>query len=432
MTPVVNTFTGTNGTALSSGNVNGFNLVSGTTPVIQNNKAVCAGASAGTSILRLNTDATHATACAEMQMPLGAAPTSDEVLLSLRHSGGSAVTLRHVLSTGKVKVVAADGSTILWTSTNNYVNDEYRFLMWATQATSTTGRVHVETYVGLNRAPFETYDSGAAVNIGTNPIVAVQIGRQLTPAYAITYTYNDLTIESARTTAFGPIMPTLDTVGLMVIGDSQVAQIGGAGNGDGGAVEAGLVTYGGWDAAHVKVDGLSGRSIIGTATLPSAPQVVQTTRIGGFDPKTWLILLGGNGIHEDLTSQKSYINGLLDVIVNSTTGVYRVYWGNVVRQDQGDIEVDRFWQALTEVQAVRTDCELLPFNLDSLIHNGRDETGLWNVDGVHMSSTGYAIRNQIVGERATLAGPAAASTAQPFTRIRRPGRRPGILTSLLP
>lgn len=404
MTPVVNQFTGTDGTALSSGNVSGFNQVSGTAPVIQANKAVFAAASGGTSLLRVNLDATGPTAAAEMQMPLGStAPTSDEVLLSLRHSAGSACTLRHVASTGRVKVVAADGTTVLWTSTNVYLGGEFRFFMWVTVGTATTGRVHLETYIGQDRVATETYDSGAAVNMGTNPLVAVQIGRQLTPAYAFTYTYNDLRIEAGRTTRFGPLM-TLDTVGLGVVGDSQVYQ-GGAGNGDGGNVETGLVTYGGWDAAHVTVDGVIGRSISGVAVLPSAPQSIDAMRLTGWDPRTWLISLGGNGIHDSLALQKSYITILLDKITSGTTGVYRVYWMNVVRQDTADTEVDRFWQALTEIKAARTDCEFLPYDLDSAIHNGRDETGLWSGDGVHMSTAGYNIRNQLVGTYAALNGP---------------------------
>jgi hypothetical protein len=151
----------------------------------------------------------------------------------------------------------------------------------------------------------------------------------------------------------------------------------------------------GWSAANVRVDGLISRSINGTGVTPSAPQVIATWRAGGFNPTTWIIALGTNGSGNDLATQKGYINSLLDTIAAGTTGVHKVFWVGLAYLDPANADSLRFLQAMTEVDAARTDLNMVPIDYNALLHNGRDETGLWASDP-HMTTAGYTLRNQII------------------------------------
>lgn len=161
--------------------------------------------------------------------------------------------------------------------------------------------------------------------------------------------------------------------------------------------------------ADARCDGLVGRSIIdGVAPyIPSSQDVVSAWRASGYNPRTWVIALVTNDEWDTNSGWTTKINTLLDLItsVPHGEGPYRVYWvGLTYRPDVNVVEpaasrVARWVTVAHSVADARTDCTVLPLDWNALMHDGRDETGLWDLNdstGRHMTSSGYALRRSVL------------------------------------
>jgi parallel beta-helix repeat protein len=417
MAPVVNRFEAANGVVLSSANVTGFVLVGGTAPTLSTDwadegltSAKFSAAAGLTSTVRIGLDdqtTKLATLEAAFLFPPPPPALGVEIFATLRYATGSAARLAH-LSDGRIQVQGTSPYPVCWTSSGSY-QGAYRVLLYVRADTATTGSGFVAIYLPDSTTPMESGTISGA-NFNTLPLVAAELGRLVSPAWSALYYADSVQVAGNRNAGFGPVGrgTVVDPLGMGVIGDSMTWQ-NGAGPTDIPAAQA-LV---GWVNSEVHVDAVVGRSINGTAVLPSAPQAIASMRATGFDPQTWMIQLGGNGIHSDLAAQTGYITSLLDTIVQGTTGVYRVYWPCVIREDPADPEITRFMQALNDVRAVRADCEFIPFDLQTMIHNGRDETGFWDpASPPHMLPAGYAIRHQVIaGQSGSTGGGGSAMGA---------------------
>lgn len=163
----------------------------------------------------------------------------------------------------------------------------------------------------------------------------------------------------------------------------------------------------GYTAANLKVDGVVGRSIVNGVPpyTPTSQEVVATWRAGGFHPHLWTVGLISNNFGQSLTQLKTAINTLLDVLM--TEPPVTVMWvGPVLPAESSTAlknQIPTMYQALNEVAAARTDLTMRVFDISSALHNGRDETGLWNFGNDspafrHMTNAGYTLRNQLIAQ----------------------------------
>lgn len=211
-----------------------------------------------------------------------------------------------------------------------------------------------------------------------------------------------LPLKRARLTA-GTWMPISDDLPVTVIpsiigyiGDSTTVQ------NITNAARDSIYTLG-YTSSNAKVDGLVGRSIVdGVAPyIPSSQTVVSTWRSGGYHPNLWVIGLISNNFGQTLTQLKTAINTLLNLLVAEP--VKKVLWVGPVVPLTSSVagQIPTMYQALNEVAATRSDLDMRVLDLSAAIHNGRDESGLWNLGNDspafrHMTDAGYAIRNDLI------------------------------------
>ncbi|WP_375425986.1 hypothetical protein [uncultured Friedmanniella sp.] len=186
---------------------------------------------------------------------------------------------------------------------------------------------------------------------------------------------------------------------LGFIGDSTTDRSG-SGGGPNGVVEARIVANGqGWTAARVRVNGLTSRTInFDNGVHPTGVEQVAAWRAEGFDPGTWALALGGNGGASDQAQQQTWIGDILTAIAAGPQAGYRVILFGFSRLDPANADAARFWAAM---QAVTPPAKIALTRVDynSLLHNGRSETGLWQSASPtepHMTTAGYLVRDQIM------------------------------------
>ena len=205
------------------------------------------------------------------------------------------------------------------------------------------------------------------------------------------------------------VQPVAEQVGW--IGDSLTWQNNNPGP---SAITTQLVNQD-WGDGNVKVDGLVGRSIInGVAPyIPSSQDVIDSWRALGFNPRTWVFALITNDEWDTDSGWTTKINTLLAKVLSvshSSGKKYRIFWigGPAYRPDiqagaPYSTRYSRFQSVVDTIAATRVpaDFEILTsINITALIHNGRDETGLWldsgsDATGRHMTATGYTLRNTL-------------------------------------
>lgn len=253
---------------------------------------------------------------------------------------------------------------------------------------------------------------------------------RLQPTYRTTTaagTYGGQTVtasEAVNTTVYAIEVPEATAVvatptgGLGDVGDSLLYQAGSDG-------QRQAFIAAGWPASDVRTDGVTGRPIPDGSVLPTASDVINTWRASGFDPATWVIALGSNNFGGTDAQWTTWIKEKIDQIAAGSRAHYTLYWvGLVLRRNpaptaanQTEATVNRF-QAVIDAPALKTynpKVTFKPININALLHNGRDETGLWTTgtDGRHMTAPGYAIRNQLIAAAVTpdTGAPVASFTA---------------------
>lgn len=246
-----------------------------------------------------------------------------------------------------------------------------------------------------------TEDTDGSVGSGSWTTTTIQAG--------VRYTIG---VKAATTTP--PPAPSLLAVIMDSLGTSWPANDGGA------ATRAALVAAGWPDTSAVRVDALTSRRIAGSAVTPTTETAINTWRSGGFDPKTWVIGLGTNNRDDTETELTTKVNTVLDLIASNaaTSGrtvgdPYIVHWiGFALRDTPADSRTLLFQNVLKSISTARagTVIRLLPWDWNSYVHNGRDETGLWigsgsDAAGLHYLTPGYTLRNNWVAALAAPDGP---------------------------
>lgn len=177
--------------------------------------------------------------------------------------------------------------------------------------------------------------------------------------------------------------------GIGYIGDSLTYQAGSTAPYD-------SLIAAGW--TNVIVNGVTGRSITGGNVTPTTDDVLSGWKTQGFNPRLWITPLGANNLGATDSQWTSMINTFLDKI-QSFNGSHVVYWPCLgLRLDKNDSRVTRFLSVMRAIPQ-RPGLTVKPLDWSSYIHNGRDETGLWNLSdttGRHMTFAGYKIRNQYI------------------------------------
>jgi hypothetical protein len=239
MATLLNTFEGgTNGsggtgnmTNTNSGGVNGdvFALnpnnttglvFSATTPQAG---SLCArlNAVSGTSTYFQWTLTAHATQAVQFYILFESAVTVNAPFLVMRGAGTTQLTLQFNTSSQFVVLGATGGSQ--FTSAALSLNVWYRIDMWMTRATSTTGTLHFDYFVGNSTTPVEIGLGGGAgplgagktnVDLGVNDFDQVRFGAPATTTGTRTWRIDNTRAASAQASYFLPfgtnIPPTVD------------------------------------------------------------------------------------------------------------------------------------------------------------------------------------------------------------------------------
>jgi hypothetical protein len=186
-----------------------------------------------------------------------------------------------------------------------------------------------------------------------------------------------------------------DCVG--VIGDSLTYQ-----NGTGITKIRDQLVADGWDPANIRVDGIIGRPIAADFSgKPGAVTTINNWKNEGFDPKVYAIFLGSNNKNATTNVWTTEINKVLTAIGPGHT----IVWMDLGFRNAADSRVMNFNANLaniagqTEGMSVAKSSNNLGWN--DWIHTQPNQDSLWlstDVDGVHMTTAGYNLRNQFIGQ----------------------------------
>jgi hypothetical protein len=201
-----------------------------------------------------------------------------------------------------------------------------------------------------------------------------------------------------------------------VIGDSLTYQ-----NGSGIANIKDRLMAAGWQSDKIRVDGIIGRPIAGDFSgKPGAVTTINSWKAGGFDPKTYVILLGTNNKNATSTLWTTEINKDLNAIGPGHT----IIWMDLGFKNESDSRVLNFNANLAAIAGQRSDMFIAKsssgLGWNEWIHTHPNQSGLWlatDPDGVHMTTAGYTLRNQFIGEALMPYAPPTDPEPQPIEYI---------------
>lgn len=346
--------------------------------------------------------------------------TANADVFAIRATPGLAVSLVVLTSGGTLLRDGGSASTITgWVNPTLAANTWYRLRVATQKGTTTSNGAIKAELIRVSDGVVLASGYGSACNTTVNQISGADYGkRSITGTATIdwdnvrfsdqAFDYLALPIPAASSTE------SFETgaAALGFIGDSTTDRSG-LGTGPNGTVEAAIVANGaGWTNTRVRVNGLTSRTInYDNGVHPTGVEQVAAWRTEGFDPGTWAIALGGNGGASNQAQQQTWINDILSAIAAGPQSSYRVIMFGFARQDSADADAIRFWAALQAVTAP-SKITLTKVDYNSLLHNGRNETGLWQSTApteAHMTSAGYTVRDSIIVSYLT--APSGTSTA---------------------
>jgi hypothetical protein len=266
-------------------------------------------------------------------------------------------------------------------------------------STTSNGTLSYRLFYGTNvegTTPDATFTSGATVNTGTVQVNNLYFGKGTSAGTAASVSIDDVRFMAHATDWYAPIgadvvdvrrVPALGKIAL--IGDSQF-ELGGEAN-----IRTQLARVGWTTAADIYFHGVGGKTLTtadstGTTTI----QNVAAARTAlGSEPALWVINLGGNSSGVPEATFRNGVKGILDAIGDAN----RVLWFGI----QGNPNTAA---RATATEWLRQEVVARPLaryvDTTAWIHDGRDETGLWNADAIHMLTAGYTLRNAWVADRA--------------------------------
>jgi hypothetical protein len=189
----------------------------------------------------------------------------------------------------------------------------------------------------------------------------------------------------------GSVTPV--TRGLGYIGSTATYQ-------NGSTEPRDLLVAAGWPESQIEVDGLADRGLaLAGVTHPNFGEVVDAWRGNGFDPYTWVIALGEHNLGASDSEWTKLAGQLLDKVAEGPRAGYVVNFPGISLADAADTRPPRFIAVLNGLVGTRAKITLKPLDWNAHIHNGRDETGLWDTTdtvGRRMTAAGYSIRNNYI------------------------------------
>lgn len=182
----------------------------------------------------------------------------------------------------------------------------------------------------------------------------------------------------------GPAGAAVDRLGIGMIGDSLTYQ-----NGNGEALMA--ARFRGLGYRHIRVNGSNGRTITSDQqTAPGSLTLIRHWQESGFRPYTYVIALGSNNINRAPAFWTSRITQVVDAIGPG----HRIVWVDTGFRDGTDPRTRAFNATLRRFAASHPSVIVVHWN--SYIHS-RPQRGLWEPgNDIHMTSTGYAVRNAYI------------------------------------
>lgn len=276
----------------------------------------------------------------------------------------------------------------------------------------------VEVVVNGSATTLSVYDQvetlfyTKTVNLTAGTLEQVQFGKTNGPAFGPLY-FDDLAIGNTAS-AIGPKTggappPTLPAGTIAMIGDSLTYQ-----DGNGVTNITNKLVAAGWQAGNISVYGCIGKRIsTADSNGKTTVQNIADARAQLGEPALWVIALGTNGRADPDTTTTSNVTQVMDAIGAGK----KVLWIGVGLMSSTDADSLRRNQAI--IAALTNYPGAVYADWNGYVHNGRDESGLWNVnDGIHMTPNGYALRNTFMVEQVTSMPGDGAATAQYFSDVR--------------
>jgi hypothetical protein len=335
------------------------------------------------------------TLAARMYLYITAAATAD--FYQIRFTvGGTRVLSVHIQGTGKFRVAdAAGASPGLFTAAAAVPNNTFvRIELYGSVGTTTSNStVTFASYLGDSTTPIDSFTTSTA-NLGTSAFTGITFGKADTSTYATEYWIDDLAWDDAASGLIGPFVSPSGPLGkIAVIGDSLTYQ-----DGNGLTNLTSALVARGWLSTDIYFYAVTGKAIAtadsnGKTTVQS---VADARSALGVEPAVWLIALGTNGSNATDTDIAGFITDVLTAIGST----HKVLWPGLTRQAGANSDELRTNANLfNTLNASWPNAYSTDWN--HFVHNGRDESSLWYVDGLHMVTAGYTIRNAFLADQAT-------------------------------
>lgn len=347
-------------------------------------------------------------------------PTGNKEVFLL--GGAGAILTSPYITTGRVlwlRDASASGTGIAgWVPPTLEVGVPYRLKQAITKgATTSTGRMKAQLVRLTDGAVLASGLADGNANTGAVQTNGALAGIRTTAGNAtmrvLSYRVSNQAFDYLEDIP-APVPPETPEPGvnaLAFVGESTTDR-GGIGAQQ---VKAAILANGqGWTSPRVQVDGLTSRTInFENGVHPTGLEQIDVFRQAGFDAGTWAFALGGNGAGSDLAQQITWFGQLLSKVAEGPLPAYRVILFGITRQDPANADAARIWQAIQQV-VPPSKVTLTRVDFNSLLHNGRDESGFWQSTSpteAHMTPAGYAVRDAIMAPFIT-----APETAQTTDR----------------
>lgn len=363
--------------------------------------------------------------CVSVYATIKALPAAGTAPIIVPSGTSSGVKLM-VTNTGTLQMQTAAGSAMSG-STSAVVlaaGTKVRFDVEVEKGTSgTDGKARYAVFTGTNlegTTPDAQW-SATNVNTGTNSLNLLYVGKGTSTTSSFRMVIDDVRFEDLLTGSIAPlgadpasagtITSTLGGVvsaatgtitgpgpgpygSVAMIGDSQFDQFP-SGTNVGRDSIFNEMHFHGWVDSDIWWHGVGAKTLssadsTGTTTLQNVAQA--RIDLGG-EPALWVINLGGNSSGSSESTFKANMNAILDAIGNSHPVLWFGIQGNPNTTARANANI---W--------IKDTIEARPLgvfaDVNAWIHNGRDETGWWQGDAIHLTPLGYSFRNEYVADMA--------------------------------
>lgn len=370
--------------------------------------------------------AASATVFLRFYVRVTARPAANVTIATIRSGTTNRVEMR-TTSTGGIQLRNNAATQVLAPVAETIPADTDCRIEWAYDGTAGTQQVRIYRGANVNGSTPDynsgsvaTAAAGAADNLtvgfannttATMYLAQVDADNAAWPSAGSTPPANSgsLTLAGTGTLSLsgGATLP-VDSAAIGVIGDSLTYA-----NGTGVSTLTDALVAKGWNAAKVKVDGLTGRYISSSAVAPGALDVIDSWVTAGFNPRVLVIALGTNDIMSAQSSSWSNsVDTLLAKVASAFPGTHRIYWVNAVGDPTigyhgttGNNNIGDFDTFLDTKLAGRTDTTVLQWD-DYVLANLQSMTYWANdTNHVHMSASGYSARTSYVADQVAADSP---------------------------